>query len=913
MRSILRLSVAHPWLVVLATMALWALGFSQIFDLRTGELNLRIDPSPNRFLPEGDEAKEFYDYVRLAFGSDETLLVVLGADDIFTQPNLERLARMTDRIGRVDGVHHVVSLSNALTIRSADGTLDIAPFLSEIPEDTERLAQLREEALGNPIFSGNLVSKDGTSASLLVYFMDFSDTEFMERGIDDEIQRIVIEERGDAQTWITGTPHLKVAQIRMLLADLRRNLPLILLVGMVVLAFSFRTLRGVLLPTLTVVVALTWTMGLAAWIGQPLNLVTVLVPPLLMILGLAYAVHVVSEYYDTLREEPDATAESVAAQAIRKVALPVVLTGLTTAAGFLALVLSPMGPIRQFGLLSMIGIGFTVVASLTFTPALLALLGKPKRRRGHARGDAGEDLFDRFAAKAAEFDLGNRRPIFVGFAVIAALAAVAASRVEVGTQYIDYFPEGSPARVDFEAVNERLSGANSFNVVIRASYADAFKEPDNLHALAELQRWLEMQPEIGVSTSVVDYLKLINSGFHDNDPDYLRIPETRRLAGQLFFFGANDELESFVDKKYQTANILVRAKVADSQEIVALAERVEARVAELPDHLRGTVTGNPILITRMLDAIARGQITSLAGAVILIYAILSLLFLSTRIGAIALIPNVLPILAYFGLLGLTGISLSPATSIIAPMALGVAIDDTIHYFARFNRDAKRFADERLGTISALRTVGRPVTYTSFAICLGFLVLCTSELRNQVEVGALGAFTLGFAWLVDVTLTPALCSGLRVVTIWDTLTLDLGHEPQHSIPLFRGLSKAQARIVALMASLRPIPAGQRLVRAGEMGREMYVIIDGTLVVSVEGDQGRIELNRCSRGDVIGEVGLFNQRRSADVDVVEDAHLLRLTQKNLGHLARRYPRIAAKIFRNLNEILAHRLLKTTERIH
>jgi hypothetical protein len=246
------------------------------------------------------------------------------------------------------------------------------------------------------------------------------------------------------------------------------------------------------------------------------------------------------------------------------------------------------------------------------------------------------------------------------------------------------------------------------------------------------------------------------------------------------------------------------------------------------------------------------------------------------------------------------------------MALGVAIDDTIHYFARFNQDAKRFANERLATISALRAVGRPVTYTSIAICLGFLVLTTSELRTFIEVGALGAFTLAFAWLVDVTLTPALCSGLRVVTLWDTLTLDLGHSPNTSIPLFKGLSNAQARILALMASLRRVPAGQRLIRMGDEGRELWVIIDGKLRVSVPRGEGEIELGTYTRGEVIGEIGLFGQRRSAHVDVVEDSRLLRLTPGNLARLGRRYPRIATQVLTNLSEVLAERLVKTTSRL-
>ena len=912
MRSILRLSTGHPWLVLLITLALTVLGASQIFDLRSGTLRLVIDPSPNRFLPEKDESKLFYDFVRKVFGSDETLLIVLDTDDVFTRENLGRIIRMTRRIEQIDGVHHVVSLTNALHIRGVGDELEIAPFVSQVPEGPEELARLRREALDNPLFAGNLVSHDAGAAALLVYFMDFSDTEFMDKGIDARIKAITEEERGDAQVWITGTPHLKVVQIDMLLKDLFRNLPLILLVGMVVLGFSFRTARGVMLPALTVAVALVWTMGIAAWIGRPLNLVTVLVPPLLMILGLAYSVHVVSEYYDTLHEGADSKDGGPALRAVRKVWLPVMLTGLTTAAGFLALVLSPMAPIREFGVLSLIGILLTVVATLTVTPALLAALGTPRKFRQPAKGQTRSDLFSRFAQAAAEFNLRYRIHIFVAAAVIAVLSLGAASQIQIGTEHIGTFKEDAPARVHFEAVNQRLGGANSFNVVLQASYSDAFKEPENLRQIESLQRWLEKQPEIGGTTSVVDYLKLINRGFHGNDPAKMAIPETRRLTAQLFFFGTSDEIENFVDKGYRTANIMVRTKVVDSDAVLALSRRIEERLKPLPDHIRGTVTGNPILINRMLEAISRGQLMSLGGALVLIYVILSLLFLSARTGLIALIPNVLPIMAFFGALGLSGTLLGPATSLIAPMALGVAIDDTIHYFARFNRDAKRFANERLATISALREVGRPVTYTSIAVCLGFLVLTTSELGNQVEVGALGAFTLAFAWLVDFTLTPALCSGLRVVTIWDTLSLDLGDSPETSIPLFKGLSTAQARIVALMANVRSVATGQRLIHLGEEGREMWVVIDGKLRVTTPADQGEIDLMTCTRGDVIGEVGLLGQTRSANVDVLEDARLLRLTQSNLARLGRRYPRIAVQVLRNLSVVLAQRLVKTTSRL-
>ena len=292
--------------------------------------------------------------------------------------------------------------------------------------------------------------------------------------------------------------------------------------------------------------------------------------------------------------------------------------------------------------------------------------------------------------------------------------------------------------------------------------------------------------------------------------------------------------------------------------------------------------------------------------------VLAAMFTSWRIGFMALLPNVLPVALFFGALGWSGIPLSASTSLIACIALGIAVDDTIHYFARFNADAKGSADERIAMASALRAVARPVTYTSVGLCLGFLALTTSELQNQVHFGLLAAFTLAAAWLIDVTLTPALCSQLRLVTLWDVLSLDLGAAPHTSIPLFKGLTHRQARIVALMLRMEDVPEGTQLFREGETGREMYVVIEGALRGYLEREGADVELSTMRRGEVVGEVALLAGKRSASVDTLTPARLLRFSSLELDELARRYPKIAAKLFSNLSELLAQRLIQTTGRI-
>ena len=359
-------------------------------------------------------------------------------------------------------------------------------------------------------------------------------------------------------------------------------------------------------------------------------------------------------------------------------------------------------------------------------------------------------------------------------------------------------------------------------------------------------------------------------------------------------------------------NIIVRAKVIDSDEVETLVDRVNKRLEQLPEHMVARATGSPVLMNQAIQDIMWGQVESVFLSLIIVYGILVTLFLSFRIGFIAIIPNILPVVVYFGMLGILGISLNPSTSLIAPMILGVAIDDTIHYFARFNTISRQYHDPKEATVKTLGVVGRPVTYTSLALCVGFLVLTTSDLRMQMQVGGMASFALLVAWLSDFFLTPALCSRLKVATLWDVLTIDLGRKPQDTIPLFKGLSNFQARIVARMASIRHVNSGERLIEIGQSGEEMFTVIDGKLQASIEGDDGRINLDKLVRGDTFGEAGLFFATRTANVDVVEDARLICITRENLELLKRRYPRNAAQLFSNINEILSTRLVSATGRL-
>jgi predicted RND superfamily exporter protein len=899
----------YTWLTIILYTLLTLLALTAIVNPLTGQLRLNIDPSANRLIADDLPAKIFYEQTRRIFGSDETLIITLAAADVFTPEVFDTVTRMTQRISEIGAVRDVLSLANAVDIRSVDDGLDISPFASGLEDGSTTLAEIRERVLGNPVYAGNLVSVSGDATALVIYFNDISDFEYIRGGIHDQIMRIIEEERGSSDVYLTGTPYFKVAMSEALIRDLLWTPPLITVILVIVLVAAYRSMIGVVAPLLTVGAGVILTLGTISALGHSLSMISVLVPPLLMILGFSYAVHVTSEYHQ-LRKQPE-TGVPIIKQALQHMALPVALTGLTTIAGFVAMMANPIGAVQEFGIFAAIGVVYVSVLSITFTPALLKVLDR------RPRGSRNEDQpatrgFDRFVEYIALYDLKHRNMIFVIAAILFMLALAGITRIHVSTESITNFASDSEVRKGFDIVNEKLGGANNFYIVLEGSHRDAFKEPANLRQLQELQAWLKEQPEIGGSLSIADYLMLINQAFNDNNPAFHTIPDNKRLITQLLFLSASEDLDRIVDSRYQTTNLVVRSKVINSDRMTDLIARIQARLAQLPEHIKATITGNPVLISETLTNIIVGQARSVGLALVFVYLILAVMFMSQRIGFVALLPNILPVAVYFGSLGFFGISLNPSTSLIAPMVLGIAIDDTIHYFSRFNREVHQHANDRKATLLAMKAVGRPVTLTSVGLCLGFLVLMTSELRMQAQVGIMASYALAIAWLCDFMLTPALCATVRFTTLWDALTLDLGNNPQESIPLLKGLRTSQARIVALMAKVINVPQGKRLIHDGEDGNEMYVVIEGRLRASIAGKDGPVNIATYGRGDVVGEAGLFYEKRSADVDVIEDSRLLCLTQSNLDRLSRRYPYIATKVFRNLNKVLATRLFTTTHRL-
>jgi predicted RND superfamily exporter protein len=875
--------------------------------------HIRLDSSIESLLPRNDPEKEYYEEIRQLYGSEDIVVIGLVADNVYTAEVLKKIRRITEKFREMPEVKGVMSLTNAQDVIAsvAEDTL----LIPKIPATDLEWEALKRRVEDHPVYLKNLVSPNGGAAAINVTFLDsITDEEFRRRGLDEKIQEILDEEQGPEKLYYTGLPRFKVHMVKSMQEDLTFSLPLVLLCIVAVMFASFRSLRGVLLPLLTSVVGLTWTLGIIVLAGSRLSLGSITLPPLLLVLGTVYSLHVVAEYYELAR--PGSSVREVVLETLRKTGTPVLITAMTTALGFASLVVNRIVSIREMGLFSAAGIIFAFILTITLVPALLCLLPLPRRRVA-----AFSPVLTSALQNISRTDMRYRRPIILAGILVAAMAAWQIPSIQVDSNFQSFFHEDDPIRQSSDAIGEHLAGSSVFYVTIDGEEKEIIQKWDTLRRIKELQRYVDSLPGIEKTLSFVDFCELMDSGIRaipplegmpeDSQPQEMTTfwEDPTQLGGVLQFVFLNSKtIASVVNHpSYSRTNIIVRTSLMRASEVAATEERILAFAAKtFPPELTVRVTGELILHTRTSGDIVRGQIQSLALAAGVIFIVMSTMFLSARIGLIAMVPNLFPILVFFGLMGASGAVLSLSTNIIAAIVLGIAVDDTIHLMTRLSIQVRATDDREKALLHTFSTVGKPVFYTSVILFLGFLTLCVSTFVPIREFGLLAAASMIVALAADVILLPAILSTTRIITLWDLLYLKLGRDPHKAIPLFEGLRPLQAKIVTLMGKLKAFPKDETIVRQGEMGSEMFVLLKGSADIYIQAQGHSRRIAGLERGDVFGEMGLVrHHERTADVVATEDVELLAVNERFLSRIKRRYPRIGAQIFFNVAKILSDRL--------
>ena len=697
---------------------------------------MRTDTDPKNMLPVTSDVRVFNRQVEQWFGLHEDMIVVGIVRDggLFDRAALEAVSRLTDRIVRLPGVvaADVTSVTTADNVVAEAGTLSVQSLLPAIPTTPQELQAFRHAVLDNPMVVDRLVSADGRATAIYVPLEQGANG----KEVADRIRTLVSEERGDLRFYVAGDPVARDTFGSEMFRQMAIFAPMAGLLMLVALYGMFRNLALAFTIVGVAMMATLWSMGLLVAIGQPVHIMSSMMPVFLMAIA-TDSIHIFNEFYFRLREVAD--RRRAVLETIDTVGASVRYTALATAAGFGVLVIGGIVPVRVFGLFTAFGTLVIRLMSFSFIPAVMMLVREDQLRRAsrHESPDAGAS---RWLAWLGGVSVSHPRAVAASGAVLLAIALVGLPQIRINNNMVRWFKPASDVRVADAVINDQLGGSSLLYVVASSSGEDALKDPETLRYVEAVQRDLEQAPVVGKTTSVVDLVKRVNRVMLDDRPEQAQIPDSKTAVGQyLFLFGMAAKpatLNTLITPSAERANLWVQLKTWDAGAVEQVLTRLRAyERAHPPPGLRFGPAGIAYFNLVWNREVLRDMIRTFGAALAAVLVILTISFRSWRWGLVSFVPLGLTILLIYGALGFVGKDFDMPVSVLSALSLGMAVDFAIHFIRRYRQ---RLADDPDTTRALLWTVARPgkgIMRNALLFSLAFAVMLCSSLTPYITVGA----------------------------------------------------------------------------------------------------------------------------------------------------------------------------------
>ncbi|WP_456417352.1 efflux RND transporter permease subunit [Thiolapillus sp.] len=689
--------------------------------------------------------------------TDNVLFVISPKDgDVFTPGALATVEWLTRESWQIPYSLRVDSITNYQHTEAEEDDLLVADLVEEAESlDAQQLQRIRQIALNEPLLLDRLVSPDGrhTGVNITVQLPGKKLDEVPEvAAFARQLAQQAMQRNPDLDVRLTGLVMMNAAFPEMAQQDMQTLYPLMLLIILAAMAFMLRSISGVLASMLVLVMAVFATLGLTGWIGMEMSPPTTSAPVMVMTLAVADCIHIIVLFLQGLRKGE--SKEAAMLESLRLNLGPVFLTSITTAIGFLSLNFSDAPPFRDLGNMAAMGVMVAFVLSLSFLPALLMILPvRPGTRPTRGQG-AMEWLGD--------FVVRRRTPLFWGMAAIMVLLVSQLPRNQLNDEFIKYFSEDVPFRVDTDYAVEHLTGIYLLEYSLPAGGEGMIADPQYLRRVEAFAQWLRQQPEVLHVNSITDIMKRLNKNMHGDDPAWYKLPDNRELAAQYLLlyefslpFGL--DLNNQINVKKSATRLVASLKSISSEELLALDEKAyQWLVDNAPQYMQTHGASPSVMFANIGHRNIRAMLQGTTVALVLISLILMVSLRSVRIGLLSLIPNLAPIGMAFGLWGMFVGQVGLALSVVSGMTIGIVVDDTVHFLSKYLR-ARR--EQGLSSEQAVRyafhTVGTALWVTTLVLMLGFGVLALSDFELNASMGLLTAITIGLALFADFFFLPPL--------------------------------------------------------------------------------------------------------------------------------------------------------------
>jgi len=714
-------------------------------------------------VPDSDPEMIYFKQFKKNFGEDGNVLAIGIKDSTcYELDNFLKLKLMSDALEGVKGVTNVLSLPNLQKLVKDKGAkrFRLRPIFEEIPDNQARLDSLVAYALGLQFYSGQLFNADNGATMILVSI----DEELMNK----ETRNVVIEDvlfltnafakNTGIELHYAGLPFVRYTNTVKVKKELKLFLILSVVATGIILFLFFRSFQAVLYPMLIIGIIVVWVMGTLSLLDYEITMLTGLIPPIIVVIGIPNSVYMLNKYHQEYRLHGD--QKKALQTIIQKIGIVTFITNVTTAVGFLVLALTDIVILKEFGIVAGINILATFVVSLIMIPAVYSYLKPPSDRHlSHLRFKLLDKILNAF-----DFIVHRHKNlIFAVTTIVVGVCIYGVTKVEAVSFMVDDLPEESQVKKDLLFFEENFSGVMPLEIVVDTGRKKGVQNLKNLRKIDELESFLSSLDHISQPISVVSFIKATRQAFYNDNPSYYSLPDNRDKNFILRYLSKETDEEgiasAFVDSTGQ--NVRISLKIADigSKKMDSLVNKViQPKIASIFDgtKLNVSVTGTTLLFIKGNKFLIENLLQSMVIAFFVIAMIMAFLFRNVKMIIICLIPNIIPLLITGGMMGLAGIPLKPSTALIFSIAFGISVDDSIHYLAKYRQEL--FANNFFVPVAvskSLRETGSSMIYTSIILFFGFVIFTASEFKGTVALGALTSTTLLMAMITNLIVLPAL--------------------------------------------------------------------------------------------------------------------------------------------------------------
>ncbi|MEX2597872.1 MAG: MMPL family transporter [Salibacteraceae bacterium] len=714
---------------------------------------LQFDYEFEHFFPSEDPMLDFYNSYKEKFYTDVdfVLLALRNDQGIFDQAFLERALSLQNDLKSISKIKRVIS---PFTFRSYAlgpfGPIGI-PLLH--PSEPNRYKADSTKIFKHDKEVGSLFSKDGKSISMLIEVEPNlsklqTDTAFLH--LSEVVDRYTFDEIHLAGKAIGQAYYIEQIQYEFALF-----FSLAVLLVIIILTLVYRSFWGVVVPLAIVFLSVIWLLGLMGVVGKNIDIMTVLLPLILFVVGISDVIHLLSRFFEEIRNgHPKFAAIKVA---YRQVGLATFLTSFTTALGFLTLISSGIKPVRELGVFAAIGVFIAFVLAFSVLPAILTLNPVPKL----AYKEPSKLFWNKLVRRFFFISLRYHKPIIGLTVVLVGLSVFGISKVEVNNYLLEDVGKDDPMRYSFEYFENNFAGARPFELYIEVTDSNAtIFDQSSVNDMLNIESYLNEKYGVGFLISPLNVLRTANQALNGGLESAYTVPtdaqNLERVKSIVRKIENRPEFTSIMTQDRRSARFSGKMKDRGGKQTKLLNEELSQYFNQNPlESLRFELTGMALLIDQNNETLSRDMLSGLLLALFVVACIVGLMFRSFKMALISLVPNIIPLLTVAGVMGFFGIDLKVATSVIFGIAFGIAVDDSIHYLSKFRLEKGKNRSDIWALRRTSISTGKAILLTSLILCAGFATLIASDFTSTFYVGLLVSITLFTAVLADLFLLPAL--------------------------------------------------------------------------------------------------------------------------------------------------------------